>query len=66
MGGFSIVLNDGRAAFLTASSLKFDPNVSINNYVVIIIVRMLFSKYKEYGLKAWKMLHAPLSTINID
>ncbi|CAH1163628.1 unnamed protein product [Phaedon cochleariae] len=25
-GGFSIVLNDGRAAFLTASSLKFDPN----------------------------------------
>ncbi|KAL3288875.1 hypothetical protein HHI36_003321 [Cryptolaemus montrouzieri] len=28
VGGFSIVLNDGRAAFLTASSLKFDPNVS--------------------------------------
>jgi hypothetical protein len=27
VGGFSIVLNDGRAAFLTASSLKFDPNV---------------------------------------
>ncbi|KAJ8935417.1 hypothetical protein NQ314_012836, partial [Rhamnusium bicolor] len=26
VGGFSIVLNDGRAAFLTASSLKFDPN----------------------------------------
>ncbi|KAK9874059.1 hypothetical protein WA026_002414 [Henosepilachna vigintioctopunctata] len=26
IGGFSIVLNDGRAAFLTASSLKFDPN----------------------------------------
>lgn len=30
VGGFAIVLNDGRAAFLTASSLKFDPNVSIN------------------------------------
>lgn len=28
VGGFAIVLNDGRAAFLTASSLKFDPNVS--------------------------------------
>ncbi|KAK9744460.1 RIC1 [Popillia japonica] len=26
IGGFAIVLNDGRAAFLTASSLKFDPN----------------------------------------
>ncbi|XP_066249588.1 guanine nucleotide exchange factor subunit Rich isoform X2 [Euwallacea similis] len=26
VGGFSIVLNDGRAAFLTATSLKFDPN----------------------------------------
>lgn len=28
VGGFAIVLNDGRAAFLTASSLRFDPNVS--------------------------------------
>ncbi|KAK6642715.1 hypothetical protein RUM43_004217 [Polyplax serrata] len=26
VGGFAIVLNDGRAAFLTASTLKFDPN----------------------------------------
>ncbi|KAF5272536.1 hypothetical protein FQA39_LY07860 [Lamprigera yunnana] len=26
LGGFAIALNDGRAAFLTASSLKFDPN----------------------------------------
>ncbi|XP_056632755.1 guanine nucleotide exchange factor subunit Rich isoform X3 [Diorhabda sublineata] len=26
VGGFSIVLNDNRAAFLTAPSLKFDPN----------------------------------------
>lgn len=25
--GFAVVLNDGRAAVLTASSLKFDPNV---------------------------------------
>lgn len=28
VGGFGIVLNDNRAALLTASSLKFDPNVS--------------------------------------
>ncbi|XP_015368473.1 PREDICTED: guanine nucleotide exchange factor subunit Rich [Diuraphis noxia] len=26
VGGFGIILNDGRAALLTASSLKFDPN----------------------------------------
>ncbi|KAL0278915.1 UNVERIFIED_CONTAM: hypothetical protein PYX00_000593 [Menopon gallinae] len=26
VGGFAVVLNDGRAAFLTASSLHFDPN----------------------------------------
>lgn len=26
VGGFAIVFNDGRAAFLTATSLKFDPN----------------------------------------
>ncbi|XP_063238684.1 guanine nucleotide exchange factor subunit Rich [Bacillus rossius redtenbacheri] len=26
VGGFAIVLNDGRAAFLTATSLRFDPN----------------------------------------
>ncbi|XP_069159265.1 guanine nucleotide exchange factor subunit Rich isoform X3 [Procambarus clarkii] len=26
VGGFAVVLSDGRAAFLTASTLKFDPN----------------------------------------
>lgn len=26
--GFGITLNDGRAAYLTAPNLKFDPNVS--------------------------------------
>jgi hypothetical protein len=30
VGGFGIILNDGRAALLTASSLKFDPNVRNN------------------------------------
>ena len=29
LGGFSIVLSDGRAAFITASTLKFEPLVSI-------------------------------------
>lgn len=27
VGGFGITLNDGRAAFLTSTTLKFDPNV---------------------------------------
>lgn len=31
-GGFAIVFNDGRAAVLTASTLKFDPNVSFYKY----------------------------------
>jgi hypothetical protein len=29
LAGFSVTLNDGRAAFLSANNLKFDPNVSI-------------------------------------
>ena len=28
IGGYALVLNDGRAAFLVASTLNFDPNVS--------------------------------------
>ena len=32
IGGFSITLNDGRAAYLTSSNLKFDPNVSSTNW----------------------------------
>lgn len=31
LAGFSIVLKDGRAGFLTSSNLKFDPNVSLFN-----------------------------------
>lgn len=30
LAGFSIVLKDGRAAYLTSSNLKFDPNVSFS------------------------------------
>jgi len=32
VGGFGIILNDGRAALLTASTLKFDPNVRNKSY----------------------------------
>lgn len=28
LGGYAIILNDGRAAFLVASNANFDPNVS--------------------------------------
>jgi len=28
LGGFAVVLSNGRAAFLTANSLKFEPSVS--------------------------------------
>jgi len=28
LGGFAVVMSNGRAAFLTASSLKFEPSVS--------------------------------------
>lgn len=46
IGGFAIVLNDGRAAFLTASSLKFDPNVSI-----------FISKWYYAGLLHLELIH---------
>lgn len=29
LAGFAVTLNDGRAAFLTANDLKFDPNVRL-------------------------------------
>lgn len=45
IGGFVIVLNDGRAAFLTASSLKFDPNVTLTN---ILLVVLLFSRLSSF------------------
>lgn len=40
IGGFAIALNDGRAAYLTANSLKFDPNVSC-------IIAALFAERKS-------------------
>jgi hypothetical protein len=32
LGGYAIILNDGRAAFLVASNVNFDPNVSAVYY----------------------------------
>lgn len=75
IGGFAITLNDGRAAYLTASSLKFDPNVCIpsasysecishvsrhpNNLSVYF-----HSKCKAFGRRDWTMPRAPASIIN--
>ena len=36
LGGFAVVLSNGRAAFLTANSLKFEPSVSVNNVPISI------------------------------
>lgn len=44
VGGFAIVLNDGRAAFLTASTLRFDPNVSILNRIARSVTRNISRK----------------------
>lgn len=58
--GFSITLNDGRAAFLTSRNLKFDPNVSVfvrlcnDLFFVICLKRKMnfFCRlFKEFGLK---------------
>jgi hypothetical protein len=50
VGGFAVVLNDGRAAFLTAASLRFDPNVSINVYIIGYV----------YCMAVWLFLHVHL------
>ena len=34
LGGFTAVLSNGKAAFITARSLKFEPNVSENDVVM--------------------------------
>ena len=37
IGGYALVLNDGRAAFLVASTLNFDPNVSLSyDYLYVV------------------------------
>jgi len=36
LGGFAVVLSNGRAAFLTANSLKFEPSVSYITFCIIV------------------------------
>jgi len=36
LGGFAVVLSNGRAAFLTANSLKFEPSVSFVTFFAFI------------------------------
>jgi hypothetical protein len=55
VGGFAVVLNDGRAAFLTAASLKFDPNVSINVYIISCV----------YCMAVWLFLHVHLYNFHL-
>lgn len=71
VGGFAITLNDGRAAFLTANNLKFDPNVRKTHCsffiiyffffpnVIVVVCCFSCSKFKEYGLKILMMLVVP-------
>ena len=49
IGGYAIVLNDGRAAFLTATSLKFDPNVSTYFNVGICYIKFYFKLMVVYN-----------------
>jgi hypothetical protein len=70
LAGFSIVLKDGRAGFLTSSNLKFDPNVSyLHNKPELVLLTFLFcfcSKSVASGHKDWKMRHALQSITSID
>lgn len=73
LAGFSIVLKDGRAAFLTSSNLKFDPNVSHTflSFLIDLFYKIYFfyllpySKSVAFGRKVLRMQRAPLSTTNI-
>lgn len=66
VGGFGIILNNGRAALLTASSLKFDPNVryilkvKIYIYLRSMLICLKFdlnSKFRAFGLLKLRQLH---------
>lgn len=50
IGGFAITLNDGRAAYLTASSLKFDPNVRICRWLKIDLFSPDTTSYNIFWL----------------
>lgn len=67
VGGFAITLSDGRAAFLTANDLRFDPNVSTMRkrfclYIHINAISLPFSKCRASGHSKLKTPVAPAST----
>lgn len=74
IGGFAITLNDGRAAYLTASSLKFDPNVSIVGFIIIgpdsstklqiQLTQLLFKLQQVQGIWAQGLDDATCASIN--
>jgi RAB6A-GEF complex partner protein 1 len=52
LGGFAITLSDGRAAFVTAINLKFNPNVSLQSRDKAINSKYIFqinSKQMAFG-----------------
>lgn len=67
VGGFAVVLSDGRAAFLTANNLKFDPNVC-DNWIFVckpifsIFFLFIFSKFRAFGPRISMTPAAPAST----
>ena len=64
LAGFSIVLKDGRAAFLTSSNLKFDPNVRVINFIFGIIKQERNSLQQVTGIWAQGLEDATCTTIN--
>lgn len=53
LAGFSIVLKDGRAAFLTSSNLKFDPNVSSLRLQQVTILKLKASSNFQQVSGIW-------------
>lgn len=47
LAGFAIVLNDGRAGFLTSSNLKYDPNVSKIKFSIKKKFRTVFYNFSK-------------------
>ena len=47
IGGYAVVFNDGRAAFLFSSTINFDPNVSL---VLLTILRMSQFLFFNFGI----------------
>jgi hypothetical protein len=53
VGGFAVVLNDGRAAFLTAVSLRFDPNVSFILHFIWYVCCMTIQTLPYVCIHIW-------------